>query len=375
MKGPETSKIKAVIAHDFSEVYGGAERIVASIAEVFPDAPFWSILGRPSVTRRMGIGDRAHTLLPPRQRLLKSFRALTPLYPAIVRAKRLPAADVLITSTYAFAHGFRTENDAPQVAYCYSPLRFAWSMTGAYEELWAGGAARGAAFRGLATLMRAADRRAAQDVTTYVAESEHIADQIRRYYGREPEVIYPPVDCELFTLDASGDHDDYFLICGRLIEPYKRFGLAVDAFRDLPHRLLVAGDGPAYSELVERAGDNVEFLGHLSDDDLVPVMQRAAATLFPSTDDFGLIPVESMACGRPVIAFADGGALETVKAGETGEFFDRTTPEAIRAAVEGFDPDAYDPGAIRAHAEKWSLPRFQAEIREVVERTALTSGV
>src|SRR4051794_12033513 len=270
MEGPETSKIKAVIAHDFSEVYGGAERIVASIAEVFPDAPFWSILGRPSVTRRMGIGDRAHTVLPPRKRLLRGYRALTPLYPAIVRAKRLPPADVLITSTYAFAHGFRTENDAPQVAYCYSPLRFAWSMTGEYEELWAEGAARGAAFRGLAALMRAADRRAAQDVTTYVAESEHIADQIRRFYGREPEVIYPPVDCELFTPDPSGDHDDYFLICGRLIEPYKRFGIAVDAFRELPHRLLVAGDGPAYSELVERAGDNVEFLGHLSDDDLVP---------------------------------------------------------------------------------------------------------
>jgi glycosyltransferase involved in cell wall biosynthesis len=375
MEGSQTSQVKAVIAHDFTEVYGGAERIVASIAEVFPDAPFWSILGHPWVTRRMGVGDRAHTVLPSRERLVRGFRALTPLYPAIVRSRRLPAADVLVTSSYAFAHGFRTENDAPQVCYCYSPLRFAWSMTDEYEELWAGGPALGAAFRGLAALMRAADRRAAQDVTTYVAESEHIAEQIRRFYGREPEVIYPPVDCELFRPDGDGDHDDYFLLCGRLVEPYKRFGIAIDAFRDLPHRLLVAGDGPAYEDLVARAGDNVEFLGRLDDDDLVPVMQRAAATLFPSTDDFGLIPVESMACGRPVIAFAAGGALETVKAGETGEFFDTATAATIRAAVEGFDPDAYDPATIRAHAENWSLPRFQAQIREVVERTALTSGV
>jgi glycosyltransferase involved in cell wall biosynthesis len=373
MKASETSPVKAVIAHDFTEVYGGAERIVAAIAEVFPDAPFWSILGHPSVTRRMGVGTRAHTVLPPRERLVRSFRALTPLYPAIVRARRLPAADVLVTSSYAFAHGFKTENEAPQVCYCYSPLRFAWSMTGEYEALWAGGPVRRAAFRGLATAMRAADRRAARGVTTYVAESEHIAEQIRRFYGREPEVIYPPVDCDLFRPGGGRDHDEYFLLCGRLIEPYKRFGIAIDAFRELPHRLLVAGDGPAYAELSERAGDNVEFLGRLEDDDLVPVMQRAAATLFPSTDDFGLIPVESMACGRPVIAFAAGGALETVKPGETGEFFDRATPDAIRAAVEGFDPDAYDPAAIRAHAEKWDLPRFQAEIREIAERAALSS--
>jgi glycosyltransferase involved in cell wall biosynthesis len=375
MEGPEPSQVDAVIAHDFTEVYGGAERIVAAIAEVFPDAPFWSILGRPSITRRMGVGDRAHTVLPSRERLVRGFRALTPLYPAIVRSRRLPAADVLVTSSYAFAHGFRTENDAPQVCYCYSPLRFAWSMTEDYEARWAAGHARGAAFRALAAAMRAADRRAAEHVTTYVAESEHIAEQIRRFYGREPEVIYPPVDTELFTPERGGDHDDYFLLCGRLIEPYKRFGIAIDAFRELPNRLLVAGDGPAYAELRERAGDNVEFLGGLDDNELVPVMRRATATLFPSTDDFGLIPVESMACGRPVIAFAAGGALETVKAGETGEFFDRTTAEGIREAVESFDPDTYDPAAIRAHAENWALPRFQAQIREVVERTALTSGM
>jgi glycosyltransferase involved in cell wall biosynthesis len=374
MKRPEPSQIKAVIAHDFTEVYGGAERIVAAIAEVFPDAPFWSILGRSSVTQRMGVGDRAHTVLPSRERLVRGFRALTPLYPAIVRARRLPAADVLVSSSYAFAHGFRTENDAPQVCYCYSPLRFAWSMTEDYEARWAAGAGRRAAFRALAGAMRVADRRAAKHVTTYVAESEHIAEQIRRFYDREPEVIYPPVDCELFRPDTGGDHDDYFLLCGRLIEPYKRFGIAIEAFRDLPQRLLVAGDGPAYTELTERAGDNVEFLGRLDDDELVPVMQRAAATLFPSTDDFGLIPVESMACGRPVIAFAAGGALETVKAGETGEFFDLATVGGIRAAVEGFEPDAYEPAAIRSHAEKWGLPRFRSQIREVVERTALTSG-
>jgi glycosyltransferase involved in cell wall biosynthesis len=359
-----------VIAHDFTAVYGGAERIVAAIAEVLPDAPFWTILGRRSVAERMGVADRFRTVLPERARLLRNLQLLAPIYPAVVRARRLPAADVLLTSSYAFAHGFRTENDAPQVCYCYSPLRFAWSMTEAYRDRWAPGRIRRAAFRALAAGLRATDRRAASQVTTYVAESGYVADQIRRFYGREAEVVYPPVDVETFRPNGRGDHDDYFLICGRLIEPYKRFGIAIDAFRDLPQRLLVAGDGPAYGELASRAGDNVEFVGHLTDEDLVPLMQRAAATVFPSTDDFGLIPVESMACGRPVIAYAEGGALETVKPGETGEFFERPSAEAIREAVERFDPDAYDPAAIRTHAEGWSLPRFQARILEIVAGTA-----
>jgi glycosyltransferase involved in cell wall biosynthesis len=221
----------------------------------------------------------------------------------------------------------------------------------------------------LAGAMRTADRRAAAGVTTYVANSAWVADQISRFYGRTAEVLHPPVDTELFRPNGDGGHDDYFLISGRLIEPYKRFGMAIDAFRELPRRLLVAGDGPAYAELASRAGRNVEFLGRLDDAELVPVMQRAAATIFPSTDDFGLIPVESMACGRPVLAFAEGGALETVQAGSTGEFFDVPTAAALREAIERFEPDAYDPAAIRAHAEGWSVPRFQETLLGIIERT------
>jgi glycosyltransferase involved in cell wall biosynthesis len=358
-----------VIAHDFTEMYGGAERIVAAIADALPGAPFWSILGRRSVAERMGVGDRARTVLPERPWLLRNYRRLAPIYPAVVRARRLPDADVLLTSSYAFAHGFRTRNAAPQVCYCYSPLRFAWSMTSGYEGRWAGDRVTGAAFRGLAGVMRAADRRAAARVTTYVAESQHIADQLARFYGREAEVVHPPVDCERFKPNGEA-RGDYYLFCGRLVEPYKRPGIVVDAFRGLPERLVIAGDGPAYAELKSRAGANVEFVGHLDDDELVPLMQGCAATVFPSVDDFGLIPVESMACGRPVIAFAGGGALETVEPGATGVLFERQSAEALREAIQGFDPDAYDPSAIRKHAERWSLPRFQRRIVEIVERTA-----
>jgi glycosyltransferase involved in cell wall biosynthesis len=362
--------VKTVIAHDFTETYGGAERIIAAAAEVLPDAPFYSIVGRRSVADRMGVGDRFHSILPESDALFERYRLLAPAYQALVRARRLPEADVLLTSSYAFAHGFRTRNDAPQVCYCYSPLRFLWSMTDDYAERWAGGPLRKRAFDAMVSVMRRADRRAARGVDRYVSESLYVADVVRRAYRVESEVIYPPVDCRKFHPSDEAGHDGYFLFSGRLVEPYKRPGIVVEAFRDLPHRLVIAGDGPAYAELRERASDNVEFVGHVDDDELVPLMQRCAANVFPSIDDFGLIPVETMACGRPMLAFAGGGALETVVAGKTGEFFAEQSTAAVHAAVESFDPDAYDGAAIRAHAEYWDTPRFQAEILEAIEKTA-----
>jgi glycosyltransferase involved in cell wall biosynthesis len=158
-----------------------------------------------------------------------------------------------------------------------------------------------------------------------------------------------------------------YLICGRLVEPYKRVGMALEAFRDLPHRLRIAGDGPALAELKAAAPPNVEFLGQLDDAALVEEMRSCAALVFPSRDDFGLMPVEAMACGRPVLAYADGGALHTVVPGETGELFAHQTAADLRAALERFDPDAYDPVRIREHALQWDSPRFRERVFESVK--------
>jgi glycosyltransferase involved in cell wall biosynthesis len=361
--------LRVLIAHDNLWWYGGAERIAATIAAAFPDAPFWTILGRRDVAERMGVAERTRMLLPESRPVLAAYRALTPLYPALLRARSLPEADVLLTSSFAFANHFHTRNRAPQVCYCYSPLRFAWSMTAEYGDEMPGGGVSALAVRALAAVMRPVDRRAAGRVTRYVAESEYVADQISRFYGRESTVIYPPVDCDLFR-PGDGGHEGYFLFCGRLIEPYKQPGIVVDAFRDLPHRLLVAGDGPARPELQRRAAPNVEFLGRLGDADLVRVMQRCAAVIFPSVDDFGLIPVEVMACGRPVLAFRAGGALETVVDGTTGAFFAEQTPAAVATAVTALDPDAYDTAAIRDHALRWRRERFVEELRGAVTEVA-----
>lgn len=352
-----------MIAHDFAETFGGAERICAELGNVFPDAELWTILGRSSVVGRMGFA-RHRSLLPARERLLRHYRLLTPLFPALVGARALPDADLLVTSSYAFAHGFRTRNASPQLCYCYSPLRFAWSMTEEYGAELRGGRLAHAALAALAAGIRALDRRAARRVTRYVAESHYVADQLSRFYGIEAEVIWPPVDCETFHPGKPG-HDGYFLYCSRLIEPYKRPTLVVEAFRDLPQRLIIAGDGPERERLQRIAPPNVEFRGRLSTAELVPLMQRCVATVFPSRDDFGLVPVESMACGRPVIAYAGGGALETVVPGLSGEFFAEQTIEALRSAVRGFDSGRYSEEAVRAHAERFRVERFRSQIAAV----------
>jgi glycosyltransferase involved in cell wall biosynthesis len=358
--------LRVVIAHDFMETYGGAERVTQELAALYPDAPVYAILGRRQVAERMGVADRFHSLLPEREPLLRHYRALAPGFPRYLDARRLPAADILLTSSYAFAHRLRTVNNAPQVCYLHSPLRFAWSMTDSYQQAWAPGRLRGAAFGRLAGRMRAGDLDASRRVGVYLTQSDFVADQVRRFYGREAAIVGAPVDCGRFV-PSPGPAEDYFLICARLVEPYKRISEVIDAFARLPHRrLVIAGDGPELARLRARAGANVEFRGHVHDGELVDLMQHCRAAIFPSEDDFGLVPVEVMACGRPVLAFGGGGALHTVLAGVTGEHFSDRTPDALARLIDGFEPGRYDPAAIRERALRWESIAFGRSVDEIV---------
>ncbi|MBJ7471356.1 MAG: glycosyltransferase [Solirubrobacteraceae bacterium] len=364
-----SNRPRVVITHDFAEVYGGAERVTEVLAEEFPDAPVWTIAGRQEIAERMGIADRWHSILPENETLLKRFRLLTPLYPALLAARRLPDADVVLSSSYAFAHYFRTKNDAPQVCYCHSPLRFAWSMTDAYQSIWSSSSAGDVGFRAVASAMRWTDKRAASRVQRYLTQSPYTANQIERFYGVTPDVIGAPIDCTLFK-PSTAPREDFFLIVSRLIEPYKRVGVAVEAFRKLGLPLVVAGGGPALEELKRIAPPNVTFLGQQDDASVVDLMQRCRALLFPSQDDFGLVPVEAMSCGTPIIAFRGGGATHTVVEGFTGTFFDEQTPESVEAAIRTFDPEQLDTTAIRMHAQQWDVPAFRARVRAAVEEVA-----
>jgi glycosyltransferase involved in cell wall biosynthesis len=362
--------VRVVIAHDFMELYGGAERVTEEIARTYPEAPVWTILGRQDVAERMGVGDRWRGVLPQNATLLRNYRRLAPAMPAIVARAKLPVADVLITSSYAFAHHFRTRNRAPQICYCHSPLRFAWTMTTEYRHEWAGAGLRGRAFDKMTENLRRADRAAAQRVHQFVTSSEYVAGQIREFYEREALVIGAPINTGTFVPVQRREPPGgpFFLLCGRIIEPYKKMGIAVEAFRRMPHlRLVIAGDGPARQRLEEGAPENVEFLGHLSDLELVPLLQQCEALIFPSMDDLGLMPLEAMACGRPVLAFNGGGAQHTVVRGLTGAFFDEQSVDAIVDVVRDFDVEAYDPVRIREHLLYWDRQAFRQRLRDVVE--------
>jgi glycosyltransferase involved in cell wall biosynthesis len=362
-----------IITHDFMELYGGAERVTAEMARAFPEAPVVALLGRASVAERMGIEDRFRSILPPSRRLLRRYRLLAPALGLLADSVRVGEADVVLSSSYAFAHRLRSRNDAPRVCYCHSPLRFAWSMTESYRDQRAHNPVSRRAFELLAAAMRRSDRRSAQPIRQYMTQSPFTAGQIERFYGCDAAVIGAPVDCDLFRPGAEPP-GDYYLFCGRLIEPYKQVGIAIEAFRRIGARLVIAGAGPDLERLAASAPPNVEFLGQVDDERLVPLMQRCRALIFPSRDDFGLIPVEAMACGRPVIAYAGGGSLYTSVPGVTGELFAEQTASAIEAAVRSFRPDAYAPERIRAHARRWDSSRFRERLLEHVTAAAEGPG-
>jgi glycosyltransferase involved in cell wall biosynthesis len=348
--------------------------VTAEIAQAFPEAPVYAILGRGSVAARMGVSDRVVRMLPPRDRLLRHYRSLAPVYPALVRSWRLPAADVVVASSYAYAHAFRTANRAPVVCYCHGPFRHLWSQQTAYAQRFRGGLAARASFTAYATVARAADRSAARTVHSFLTQSPFTAQLIDHAYGRDAELVPPPVDCGRFCPSGRPD-DGYFLFAGRLVEAYKRPSVVVEAFARMPHlRLRIAGDGPELDSLRRRATPNVEFLGRLEDGALVDAMQNCRAAIFPSIDDFGLVPLEVNACGRPVLALPAGGARYTVARGVSGEFIADQSPEAVVDAVTQFDPGAYDPAAIRAHALQWDGRTFRRRLREAVRRAVEDSA-
>jgi glycosyltransferase involved in cell wall biosynthesis len=348
---------RVVITHDFMETYGGAERLTQEMAEAFPDAPVVALLARDEVVERMGLQGRVRAIGPAWEKLFAHYRLLAPLWGPVADLIRLPPADVVLSSSYAYAHRMRPSEAAPVVCYCHSPLRFAWSMTDDYRRRWAPGGLRGRTFELLAASTRATDRRAARRIVSYLTSSDYVAEQVRSFYHRNVEVIGVPIDTDRFVPAPEPNEPD----------DYKRVGIVVEAFRRLGRRLLIAGDGPAMAELRAIAPPNVELLGNQDDARLVGLMQRCQAAIFPSRDDFGLVPLEVMACGRPVIAYGQGGALHTVVAGATGEFIHEQSADAIVAAVEQFDAARYDSAAIRRHALQWSRARFRERIVEAVQ--------
>jgi glycosyltransferase involved in cell wall biosynthesis len=359
------SSSRVALFHDYLLVMRGAERTFAAIAECWPEAPIFTLLydeegteGRfadrvvnTSYLQRLGIGQHG-------------FRKLLPAFPQAARSLPLDRYELVVSSSSAFAHAARVAPGARHVCYCHTPFRYAWFETDrALGEL--PRPLRPALALALA-LVRRGDRRTARRVTKYVANSALTQQRIRRYWGRSAPIVNPPVDVDQFRPLAAPE--PWFLIVTELVR-HKRVALALDAARRSGVEVRIVGDGPdraaLEAEFAPPAG-TARFLGRAGDEELAGLYARARALILPNVEEFGIAAVEAQAAGRPVVAVAAGGALETVVDGETGVLVPPDDPVALAAALTGENFERFDPARISAHAEQFSKPAFQRRLRDEV---------
>jgi glycosyltransferase involved in cell wall biosynthesis len=356
--------MKLAIVHDYLNQYGGAERVLEVLHELFPDAPIYtSIYDAPTMPpayRQWEIHTSFMQRLPGVMRHHQSF---LPFYPLAFEGFDLSQYDVVLSNSSAWCKGVLTPPTTLHLCYCLTPMRWVWNYREYVQRERFGRPVR-MVLPMMMNWLRTWDRVSADGVDQYATISRAVAARVGKYYRRESTVIYPPVETSSFTV--SEEHDDYFLVVSRLI-PYKRIDLVVEAFNKLGLPLVIVGDGRDRAALQSRAKPNIHFTGKLPDAEVRRYYSRCRAFLFPGEEDFGITPVEAQACGRPVIAYAGGGALDTVIDGVTGRLFRPQTAEALAEVVASFDDADYDPAAIRRHAEQFDTACFKRDLLKWIE--------
>jgi len=359
--------MEVALVHDWLNQMGGAEAVLENLVQLFPRAPIYtSIYWRDEMPPAYMDWDIRPLWLNHAPGIYDHYQQYFALYPAAWSALNLARYDVILSNKSGFCHGLRARQRrrrALHICYCLAPTRYVWTFD-EYARSEGMRASLRFAMKPLIAALRRWDYRAAQRVDHFIAISTEIQQRIKRYYRRDSDIIYPPVDIRRFAPQPG--HGDYYLIVSRLI-PYKRLDLAIEAFNRLGLPLVIAGVGRDAARLEKLAKSNVQFLGRVPDADLPDLMARCKAFIFPGREDFGITPVEAQASGRPVIAFGAGGALDTVIDGETGVLFEEQTVEAFTAAVRRFNTLKFDPAAIRTHAETFSTEAFKQKLTTFIE--------
>jgi len=361
---------KVAIVHDWLPVYAGAERVLEQMLHVYPEADLFSILdfipeGERGFLQNKPVKTSFVQRLP---WVRKKYRAYLPIMPLAIEQLDVSGYDLVISSSYAVAKGVITGPDQLHVCYCHSPIRYAWDLQNQYLSEAGLTGLRGVLARILLHYIRMWDLRTSHGVNSFVANSQFIARRIRKVYGRESAVIYPPVDTSAFS--PNGSKEDFYLTVSRMV-PYKKVDLIVEAFSKMPDKkLIVIGDGPDFKRIKASAGPNVQMLGYQHAEALVGYMRHARAVVFAAEEDFGIVPVEAQACGTPVIAFGKGGVTETVLPGETGVFFYEQTVDSLCEAVKYFEANRgrICPERCRRHADRFSIARFRQQFEKFIER-------
>ncbi len=360
MSSPSAGKI--AIVHDWIVGVGGAERVLIALHSLWPQAPIYTLLYKPSTVHRWL--PNATVIASGLQRVPFAWRIypyLALAMPSAVESFDLSGYDTVISSSVVFSKGIVVRPGTRHICYCYSPARMLWDRNGAYER-------SGLLSRFYRHALRAWDQAAAQRPDEMIAISDTVAKRIAKYYRRSAVVVPPPTRPVSESVAPRESIDDYYLIVSRMV-PHKSLDMAIDAFAKLQYRLVVVGDGPLKERLQQRAGTNVTFTGWVSDDALDGLYEHCRAVIVPNEEDWGLTAIEAMTHGKPVLALRHGGATETVLEGVTGEFFDDPIPEALADGIKRLrtNLDRYDAQKIRSHAAQWGTQQFEQRMRMLVE--------
>lgn len=354
------------LSHDWLNGLRGGERCLDWICREFPQAELYTLLYRPELVSEAIRSRKVHVSgLQRVPGFMNHYRWFLPLFPMAIESFRVPAGtDLVISTSHCVAKGLVPPKGAKHLCYCFTPMRYAWSLQ---EDYFGRNRLKRAALDLALARLRQWDRAASARVDRFVAISRHVQARIEKSYGREAAVVYPPVATRFFTPDGRGGHDGYDLVVSALV-PYKRIDLAVRAYSRTGFPLKIAGVGTELAALKKIAAPNVEFLGRVPDEGVRELYRRCRFLAFPGEEDFGIVPLEAQACGKPVLAYGKGGLLETVADGRTGVFFGEQTADALIAAAARAESIAWDAAAIRAHAEQFGEERFLEGLRAEVAR-------
>lgn len=359
--------MRVALVHDWLTGMRGGEKVLLALARLFPEAPIYTLLHLPGTLHPDLERRRIHTSFIQRlPDLERRYRHYLPLFPRAIAGFDLSAYDLVVSSSHCVAKGARVRTGATHLCYCHTPMRYVWDRYDDYfgpGRLWA---PLRPLMRVIAARLRAWDVKSAAGVTAFAANSAYVAGRIRRYYDRDAEVLPPPVDVDFFT---AGERSEgaYDLVVSALV-PYKRLDLVLEAYRGSGRPVRIVGQGPERKALEAQAPAEVRFLGHVDDVTLRELYRGARAVLMPGIEDFGIVPVEAMACGRPAVVFAEGGGAESVVDGQTGVVFRTLTPAALRSAVDSLETMRFNRDTLRARAQAFSPQAFEQRFKAFVTR-------